>query len=87
MTAQEAKAKQDELAKYFNLGFWYGTNCAPCCGVYPKFMTTSGMDTMCWYECEVCGKRTEKKAMPWIARNAWNAGEFVENQIRMEGFT
>ena len=40
MTREEAKAKQDEIeASGFNLGYWYGTGCKKCCGVYPKFKT------------------------------------------------
>lgn len=83
MTAEEAKARQDELSKHYNLGFWYGVNCKKCCGVFPILRTggTQGMD--CWYECEVCGKRTEPKSMPWIAANAWNEDRFPDQQLRL----
>ena len=83
MTAEEAKKNQEELAKHFNLGFWYGTHCKKCCGVYPKFRTSASYDSYCWYECEVCGKRTENAPMPWVAEKAWNADEFMETQISL----
>lgn len=84
MTREEVKAKQDEIvASGFNLGHWYGTGCEKCCGVYPKFCTGTYPNDVCWYECEVCGKRTEAVTMPWIAKEKWNAGEFLEEQIRM----
>ena len=83
MTREEAKANQDRLAKHYQLSFWYGTNCEKCCGVYPKFKTTDGLDTMCFYECEVCGKRTKKASMPWIAEQSWNRHEYVQDQIKM----
>lgn len=81
MTREEAKANQDRIAKNYNLGFWYGTNCEKCCGVYPKFCTHDGKQHMCYYECEVCGKRTKLCTMPWIARDEWNAGLFQEQQL------
>lgn len=81
MTREEAKANQDRIAKHFDLSWWYGTGCEKCCGVFPKFQTSLGFDGSCWYECEVCGKKTEPQAMPWLAREEWNAGRFVQNQI------
>ena len=81
MTAAEAKANQDELAKHYNLSYWYGTKCEPCCGVYPKFKTGGIQGNDCWYECEVCGKRTDPQRMPWIAEREWNAGRFAEQQL------
>ena len=83
MTAEEAKARQDEIAKHYRLEYWYGTNCEKCCGVYPKFRTGGVQGMSCWYECEVCGKRTEEKSMPWIAEKAWNNGEFMEQQLSL----
>ena len=83
MTREQAKQNQDRLAKHYNLAFWYGTNCEKCCGIYPKFMTTDGFETMCWYECEVCGKRTEKASMPWIAEEYWNKHQYIQDQIKM----
>jgi len=83
MTQEEAAAKQVEISKNYDLSFWYGTGCDRCCGVFPKFMTTDTMNPMCWYECEVCGKRTEPQPMPWLAKAAWNKGQFLEKQIRM----
>lgn len=83
MTAEEAKRNQDEIAKHYNLGHWYGTNCEKCCGVYPKLMVLHRFNVMedTWYECEVCGKRTRKVTMPWIAREEWNAGKYEEQQM------
>ncbi len=73
LTKEEAKAKQDEITKHgFKLGWWYGTDCKQCCGVYPKFMKTAGFDDKCYYECEVCGKKTDLYEMPWQAEKAWN---------------
>lgn len=83
MTREEAKKNQDRLSKHYNLSFWYGTNCKKCCGVYPKFRSTDGFESLCWYECEVCGKRTSAESMPWIAEEAWNAGRYEEGQIKM----
>ena len=79
MTAKEAKENQDRIeANGFDLGWWYGTRCQKCCGVYPKFMTSDGMNHACWFQCEVCGKRTKAQVMPWVAEEAWNNGEYVE---------
>ena len=82
MTREEAKANQDRIAKNYKLSYWYGTDCEKCCGVYPKFCKgyINGHD-MCYYECEVCGKRTNLCEMPWIARDEWNAGMFREQQM------
>lgn len=30
MTKEEAKANQDRIAKDYDLGFWYGTECEVC---------------------------------------------------------
>ncbi len=87
MTPEQAKAKQERIAKHYNLGFWYGTNCMKCCGVYPKAMTKNTFDPEdFYYQCEVCGKRTKAYTMPWLARKAWNNGEYKdagENQISL----
>ena len=83
MTQEEAKEKQAQIAKQYDLSYWYGTNCEKCCGVYPKFKVSSGFDCKCWYECEVCGKRTEPQEMPWICEKKWNNHEYAENQISM----
>lgn len=83
MTREEAIKNQEEIAKNYELSWWYGTNCEKCCGVYPKFRTSTGLDSYCWYECEVCGKRTENASMPWIAEREWNNGNFRETQISL----
>ncbi len=84
MTRQEAINNQAELSKHYKLSYWYGTHCKKCCDVYPIFRTTESMDSKCWYECEVCGTRTGKYSMPWLAEKAWNDGNFLETQLTME---
>lgn len=83
MTSEEAKARQDEIAKHFSLAYWYGTRCRKCCGVYPAFKKSDAFGGGCWYECEVCGTRTAEKAMPWIAEKAWNDGELTPGQFTL----
>lgn len=86
MTADEAKREQDRIAAHYNLAWWYGTDCEKCCGVFPKFMVSGGMDSKCWYECQVCGKRTKPEIMPWIAREAWNSGKVQVEGVQMSMF-
>ena len=82
MTKEEAKRKQDDLErKGYKLSYWYGTNCEKCCGVYPAFKDNGANDSACWYECEVCGKRTKGFEMPWLAEKAWNNHEYLPTQI------
>lgn len=84
MTAEEAKEHQDDLErKGFKLAWWYGTECKKCCGVYPKFHSGDMLRPGCWYECEVCGRKTEMQSMPWIAEREWNAGHFNEPQLSL----
>lgn len=86
MTAEEAKANQDRIVrKGFELGWWYGTRCKKCCGVFPKFMKTADL-LECFYQCEVCGRRTEPKPMPWVAEEAWNNGEFIDEMLQYSLF-
>lgn len=76
MTQQQAIQHQAELAKHYHLGWWYGTRCRKCCGVFPKIVTdSSALNRGCYYECEVCGRKTGWSEMPWIAEERWNAGE------------
>ncbi len=85
MTKEEAKANQDRIeASGFKLDWWYGTNCEKCCGVFPKFRTFGdlGGHSRCFYECEVCGKRTDNFDMPFQAEKAWNDHEYISNQLR-----
>ena len=83
-TPDEAKRDQEKLAEHFNLSYWYGTHCQKCCGVYPKLIAgLNGFEDLCRYECEVCGKTTEAFSMPWLARDAWNSGNFVISQGRL----
>ena len=85
MTHDQAKAIQDRLvADGYNLGWWYGTRCHKCCGVYPRLTIKDGFDPRdCSYKCEVCGKQTDNYQMPWQAQEAWNNGEFIAGQIRL----
>ena len=82
MNKAEAKANQDRIALNYNLGWWYGTHCEKCCGVYPKLMNTNDL-LNCYYECEVCHKRTEPKSMPWLAERDWNNHKFLTRQADM----
>lgn len=88
MTASEAKTNQDKLvAKGMQLGWWYGTRCKKCCGVYPKFMTKDIQDPCnAYYQCEVCGKHTDLYTMPWLAEEAWNSMENDEQQMSLMQF-
>ena len=84
MTYEEAKENQDRIARDYNLGWWYGLHCEKCCEVYPKLSTEGNLaGGDCFYECEVCGKRVRGFAMPWLARDAWNRGEFLTGQLKM----
>ena len=84
MTREEAKAEQDRLSSMgIDLGWYFGTRCEKCCGVYPRFHDNGGTGrNTCWYECDVCGKRTELHVMPWVAEEAWNRHEYQTSQIR-----
>lgn len=73
--ASEIKAKQDALGK--NAGWYYGTWCDKCCGVYPAFYSEGDFRDYCYYVCLVCGKESEHEPMPWAARDDWNAGRFI----------
>ena len=87
MTAEEAKANQDRLVRSgYELGWWYGTRCRKCCGVYPKFHPAPGNDGLGWYECEVCGRQSSKETMPWLAEESWNTMAWlpIGEQMRLE---
>lgn len=81
MTREEAAAEQERIAKDYDLSYWYGTDCEKCCGVYPRFHQSMANGIGCFYQCDVCGKRTEPQPMPWVARDEWNAGNYAEEQI------
>lgn len=84
MKASEAKANQERIAKHFKLEWWYGTNCKPCCGVYPKLMFEGqSASTRDYYQCEVCGRRTKSYLMPRLAEEAWNKGETIGGQLNL----
>ena len=77
MTQAEAIQNQSRLqSSGFDLGYWYGTECYKCHGVFPKFMSKQDNSGDCWYQCEVCGKRSRPGNMPWVARENWNNGLF-----------
>lgn len=77
MTQDEAIRHQRRLeADGYNLAWWYGTNCYKCHDVFPKLMTKQDNSGDCWYECEVCGKKSRHGNMPWVARENWNNGLF-----------
>ena len=85
MTMEDAILEQEEIVRRgFNLGWWFGTNCRKCCSVFPRLIAN---DHDCWYQCPVCGQRTEPASMPWIAEEAWNSGRFRDEilQISFEG--
>lgn len=91
MNASEAKANQDRIINTFGeagLGWWYGTRCKKCCGVYPKFKTKDTFDPCnAYYECEVCGRRTVKEyTMPWLAEEAWNHDKVTDPQLNIFQF-
>lgn len=74
LPASEVKDRQDKLGK--NAGWYYGTQCEKCCGVWPAFMSETGFEARCYFVCLVCGKESEHRSMPWMATEAWNAGLF-----------
>ena len=82
MTREAAIANQEQIvADGYRLEWWYGTDCEKCCGVYPKFMTSYvGLGEQCYYQCEVCGKRTKGCDMSHFAADAWNRHEYLDNR-------
>ena len=86
MTEKQALKHQTELAKHYNLAWWYGTDCKKCCSVYPRLEKTDTIRGECFYRCEVCGKRTKAYIMPWLARDAWNNNENAEGLWQLSLF-
>ena len=82
------KQEQEELAQHFNLAWWYGVNCIKCCDVYPVFLTEdNNTGHCCWYQCEVCGRKSLKAVMPHIAVQSWNDNiRLSEGQISLYRF-
>ena len=72
--AEVVKARQDALGK--NVGWYFGTNCRKCHGVYPAFFTESGFEALGYYVCLVCGKESIHEPMPHIAARDWNADRY-----------
>lgn len=54
--------------------------------VFTKLMISGGMQDACWYQCEVCGRRTEPQTMPWIAEKVWNKGEYLDEMLQYSLF-
>lgn len=80
---------QKRLAKYYDLGHWYGTWCKKCCDVFPRHVSHyKGFEDMMFYQCEVCGRRTKDCYMPWIARDEWNNDNvfYKDGQISLAQF-
>lgn len=87
MTPKQAKAIQDKIvADGYKLSWWYGTDCRKCCGVYPKLMDNGGFDAKVFFQCEVCGRRSEAFSMPWLARDNWNSMNFDPIPVQMSLF-
>ena len=87
MIAKDAIENQARIAKHYDLGWWYGTKCKKCCGVYPKLMTKPTQDPKnCYYQCEVCGRRTALYTMPYLAEQAWNNDEVEHKALQMSLF-
>jgi hypothetical protein len=82
---KEELKKQKELGNM--LGYYYGTDCDKCCGVYPKFFHTQGFEELGYYVCLVCGKESKHAPMPWQAREYWNSRKYEwepERQLTFE---
>ena len=75
LSKEQAKSEQDRLGK--NVGFYYGTRCKKCCGVYPKFLTEGGFRDFGYYVCPVCGKESMHMPMNWECRDAWNNDRYL----------
>ena len=77
-SAKEELDEQMSLAKRgADLGWYYGTKCEKCCGVFPKFFTEETFAAKGFYVCMVCGKESRHRSMAHLARESWNNGEFV----------
>ena len=83
---EDAKRNQERIAKYYNLGWWYGTRCEKCCEAYPKLIVPDQTTGRCYYECEACGKKTKTHEMPWQAEEAWNRHEYKDDYVQLKLF-
>ena len=89
MTQQEAKAEQDRLEMMgYSLGWYFGTRCEKCCGVYPRLMRHDTNDKYhdTYYKCDVCGKQTDYYGMPGTAEEAWNNHKFLGGGVQLNMF-
>lgn len=86
MTQQEAIIQQKMLEiKGFNLGWYFGTKCEKCCGVYPRLshLNTNDKYHDTYYRCDVCGKQTEYYGMPIQAEEAWNNHRYMGEGVQL----
>ena len=74
-SAEEVKAHQEKLGE--NAGWYYGTWCKKCCGVYPAFYNELNFNNFGYDVCLVCGKESLHEPMPWQCRDDWNAGRYI----------
>ena len=82
MTISEAKKVQKELGDF--LKFYYGVHLYPCCSVYPRLEHTKDFKDLCWWECPVCGRETDKYQMPWLASEDWQKQTKPLEQMTIE---
>ena len=86
MTQQEAMQEQKRLEiSGFNLGWYFGTRCEKCCGVYPRYLTRDVNDKYhsAYYKCDVCGKQTEYYGTPQQAEEAWNNHKYMGEGVQL----
>jgi hypothetical protein len=88
MTQQEAIEEQQRLELIYGkekLGWWFGTRCEKCCGVYPRFQTRNTNDKYhnAYYKCDVCGKQTDYYGMPSQAEEAWNGHKYLGEGVQI----
>lgn len=86
MTQREAETEQKLLEiKGFNLGWYFGTKCEKCCGVFPRLCIRDIQDKYhdTYYKCDVCGKQTEYYGMPKQAEDAWNRHEYMGAGVQL----
>lgn len=86
MTQQEAMREQKLLEiKGMKLGWYFGTRCEKCCGVYPRLQKRNTTDKYhdTYYRCDVCGKQTEYFGMPHQAEEAWNKHQYMGAGVQL----
>jgi len=86
MTQREAMLEQRRLElSGFDLGWYFGTDCEKCCGVYPRFCTKDVNDRYhdSYYKCDVCGKQTDLWATPSQCAEKWNNHEYLGAGVQL----